>query len=45
MLTCTNREYEEQENKESIESTGGMLTKNPPMVKLVAKESPRTQGY
>ena len=45
MLTCTNREYEEQENKESTKSIDGMLTKNPPMVKFVIEESPITQGY
>ena len=34
---------EEQENKEPIESTGRMPTKDPPKVKSVIEESQRTQ--
>ena len=36
---------EEQEKEEPTRSTGGVLAKDPPKVKLVIKESPRTPKY
>ena len=34
---------EKQENKEPTESTGGVPAKDPPKVKLVIEEFPKTQ--
>ena len=45
VLTRTNWIPAKKENKEPTESIDGMPAKNPLMVKLMAKKSPRTQGY